>query len=157
MKKMMIPLVALAGGGLLIASMRKTAHAAPSSAGPAVPSSPSATNPVQSEQYLAALQLTSHLRTVRRYSEDQNLVRAYQSANGLTADGKYGASTALSIASHGVVPVVPFYWTKATATQQKAAYKAGIAQCEKQYPTLDWSTAITGGGLHPSVDVSGAR
>lgn len=165
-KKMILPLVALAGGGLLVAAMRKPASASPSPSKPVVPSSPSTTEPTPGnslpaegagEQYLAALQLTQHLKTVRRYSEDQAQVRAYQEANGLTADGKYGPGTALSIASHGVVPVVPFYWNKTTSAQQKASYKAGIAEYAAQYPALNWSSAISGDGLHPSVDVSGTK
>lgn len=155
-KKIALPLMVLAGGSLMLVAMRKSA-----SASPATPSSvpsvtpPSSTPQTQDERYLEALRLTAHLKSVRRYSEDQNFVRAYQEKEGLTADGKYGSATALSIASHGVVPVVPFYWNKTTALSQKAAYKAGIAQYEKQFPSLDWDTAILGDGVHPSVDVSG--
>ena len=69
-----------------------------------------------------------------RYREDGALVEAYQRANGLDADGKYGPGTAKSIwEKYDLVPVNPYYFSsnQTRAHQQAAEYKSwldGIAE-----------------------------
>jgi hypothetical protein len=51
----------------------------------------------------------------------KTLVRAFQTAHGLTADGLYGPEMARHIAAFGIVPTTPYYWPSSnTRTVQKA-------------------------------------
>ena len=77
-----------------------------------------------------ALELTRYLGSIggidAKYKEDKEKVRAFQSAEGLTADGLYGPGSATRIMqSYGLVPVAPFYWSKkGGAAKQLQAFAA---------------------------------
>ena len=62
-------------------------------------------------------------------TEDKAQVRVYQAGNQPDAgaiDGLYGPKTALTNIRYGLVPVEPYYWPKATATQAKRDYKNAL-------------------------------
>lgn len=99
---------------------------------------------VLSDGQSAAMQLTDYLRTTSRYKEDNSRVGQAQKRMGLSADGKYGPGSAKRVASFGVVPVPPFYWTKGKAPAQKKDYKDYIASMAGKFPDQDWSPALKG-------------
>lgn len=80
----------------------------------------------------AAQNLTQHLQALGglsgRTHENKTLVTDYQQSEGLAKpDGLYGPATSFSILErHGIIPVAPYYWSKATWKQQKATYVAGV-------------------------------
>jgi len=76
-------------------------------------------DPVLSSRAALAERMTMHLKQnggapANRYKEDQGLVRQYQSQEGLTADGKYGVGTGLSVVKYGIVPARPYYFSSNT-------------------------------------------
>ncbi|HET9930202.1 MAG TPA: hypothetical protein VFQ35_05935 [Polyangiaceae bacterium] len=89
-------------------------------------------NPITSQQaqrLALAQQVAMHLQNTSRYKEDQALVKAFQSQEGLVVDGLYGYKSALALVSYGIVPPRPFYWRSSSAKADKSAYsKALIAQ-----------------------------
>lgn len=108
---------------------------------------------VLSPQQKAAQDLTEYLRSITatlqwphlaRFKEDKSKVGKAQNLMGLGADGKYGPGTASAVASLGIVPVPPFYWTAGKAPAQKAAYKKHIAAMSAKFSDLDWSPALNG-------------
>lgn len=97
----------------------------------------------------AAYQLTSYLESLSaardhsgRNKEDKKKVGGFQKEMGLGADGVYGPGTAKAIASLGVVPVPPYYWTKSKWQAQKADYKAHIANMARKFTDEDWAPAL---------------
>lgn len=104
------------------------------------PGPSASSNPLQA----AAQKLTDYLRTTTRFHEDKGKVGSFQSKAGLGADGNYGPASAKKIASLGVVPVPPFYWTKGKAPAQKQDYKRFIADMADQFPFLDFAPALKG-------------
>jgi hypothetical protein len=78
-----------------------------------------------------AQRLTDHLRGLGGLSgrghENQALVSAYQAQEGLNTDGKYGPGTAKRIlVFHGLVPVVPYYWSKSNFRTQKKEFSDAV-------------------------------
>jgi hypothetical protein len=104
-----------------------------------------------------AVELTDYLRGVPRYKENQQRVKNFQKAAGKPVTGLYGPCEAMCIADCGVVPIVPFYWSRKDWQGQKREYADCIYQMQDTYPDQDWTSAINGDGLHSSVAVSGAR
>lgn len=56
-----------------------------------------------------AMKLNQHLKSVKKGSEDRDMVEEYQEQEGLEPDGKYGVETAKSLIQFNVVPAKPFY------------------------------------------------
>jgi len=113
---------------------------------PALPSSPTALP--QSDARMAAQELTSYLQSIGglagRYKEDQTRIKAWQSRLGAYVDGKYGKGTATIVLQNGLVPVAPYYWSRTTATSDKAAFIALVqnyAAADPQRAT-EWSKLI---------------
>lgn len=92
----------------------------------------------------AAQKLTEYLMPLSRYKEDKKLVAKYQKEMGLSSDGNYGPGSASFIAQLGIVPKLPFYWTKGKAQQQKNAYRAVINDSASKFPGLPWDSALKG-------------
>lgn len=62
-----------------------------------------------------------------RGHEDTSLVRKFQAQEKLTSDGKYGPGTATRILQrYGIVPVVPYYWSKTNWKTQKKGFIAFV-------------------------------
>lgn len=91
---------------------------------------------------LKAAQLTTYLKSIGglagRYKENRALVKEYQLAESLTADGKYGPGTATKVLGHGLVPVAPYYWTTAGPTavsRQKQTFIAAVRKAQSLDPS----------------------
>lgn len=89
-----------------------------------------------------ALELTNYLTSIGglagRYKENRAIVSQYQTAEGLAADGKYGPGSATRVLKHGIVPVVPYYWSPKGATyvsQQKMAFITEVKKAKAQDPS----------------------
>ncbi len=114
---------------------------------PQIPSTPvpQTAPPQKSNATIAAEALAFHLNELikrkgsvakARYNEDKNLVKKYQSAEGVTADGLYGPATALVLARHvGIVPP-PFYWPKIDKNKALDAYRSAITVIADQVQAL---------------------
>ncbi len=77
---------------------------------------PAAEKAAESPMHAQAVQVAAMLKSTGRYHEDKAQVSAYQSSNSLTADGKYGPTTAKSFWTlYKILPVNPFYWPKSSA------------------------------------------
>src|SRR3569832_342764 len=76
-----------------------------------------------------AQNLTEHLKTHSRGHEDHELERAFQSAEKLNPDGRYGPGTATRIlVRYGLMPVAPYYWSAGkTGKDQKLKFLQGVA------------------------------
>ncbi len=61
-----------------------------------------------------------------RYKEDQGLVQRFQSEEHLTADGKYGATTALHVARYASDIPPPFYWKKGAGQKDLNNYRSNL-------------------------------
>lgn len=96
-------------------------------------SSPGIVPPVQTakDNRVLATQLARHLTGRKKGKEDKGLVTAYQKAEGLPVDGKYGIDTAQSLAKYDLVPPTPLYWGKggtwASMQSEQKAWKAWCA------------------------------
>jgi hypothetical protein len=99
---------------------------------------------VLDEKTTAAQKLTEYLAPLSRYKEDKKRVAKYQKDMGLSSDGNYGPGTASFIAQLGIVPKLPFYWTKGKAQAQKNAYRAVINDSANRFPGLAWDSALKG-------------
>ena len=94
---------------------------------------------------MEALQM--HLRNTRRYKEDRIMVKGVQLGEGLAADGMYGAALATAMADrYGLIPPVPFYWSKKTWRADKERYKAFLTEQARKDPSreAEWLGAIRG-------------
>lgn len=77
---------------------------------------PKPKKPALSPEAKRATDMARMLVNATRYKEDQAMVKAYQVANGLTADGKYGPGTAKSLwATYQIVPPNPYYWSSVSS------------------------------------------
>jgi hypothetical protein len=83
------------------------------------------------------------LRNTSRYKENQSLVRRFQEQEGLVVDGKYGPKSALALASLGIIPPRPRYWTRKTVQADKKAYAAEmLSRAATDLPRqADWTAA----------------
>ena len=91
--------------------------------------------------------LQTHLRNTRRYKEDRIMVKGVQLGEGLAADGMYGAALATAMADrYGLIPPVPFYWSKKTWRADKERYKAFLTDQARKDPAreAEWLGAIRG-------------
>jgi len=78
--------------------------------------------------------------------EDMGLVRAYQAANSLQADGKSGVDTLTSLAGYvSNLPLV-MYWRKDATKRNVAAYKDAI------HGIANLATGTRAAELHASAD-----
>lgn len=133
-------------GGTTPPSHSSTPVAASSPSGP-VPYMPATTHGEDPQRALAQ-QMTTMLIGVGglagRNHEDKDLVKRFQAQEKLTADGNYGPGTATRVLQrYGIVPVVPFYWSKNNwKTQKKAfiafvnSYATGDPERKPQYDAL---------------------
>lgn len=113
---------------------------------PPTPAEPTAPQPDPKflEGRKMAQELAVHLAGTKKYSEDKDMVGAFQAYEGLVVDGKYGPKTAGEIASYGVVPPQPFYWPT-DWYQAKKDYKAVLLQYGEQYPEKQTEFQIAAG------------
>jgi hypothetical protein len=91
--------------------------------------------------------LQTHLRNTRRYKEDRIMVKGVQLGEGLGADGMYGAALATAMGDrYGLIPPVPFYWSKKTWRADKEKYKAFLTEQARKDPAreAEWLNAIRG-------------
>lgn len=71
-----------------------------------------------------AKQTRDHLNSTTRYNENKAMVKKYQELTGLVADGMYGPKSARAMWSvYRIMPPNPYYWSKATASKDIAAYR----------------------------------
>lgn len=77
---------------------------------------PKPKKPALTPEAKQATEMAQMLVNATRYKEDQAMVKAYQVANGLTADGKYGPGTARSLwATYQIIPPNPYYWSSVSS------------------------------------------
>lgn len=62
--------------------------------------------------------VAANVATNTRETYDRDLVRAFQQAEGLKVDGKYGLRTGLAIERYDIVPPKPLYWGTAAGGYQ---------------------------------------
>lgn len=102
-------------------------------------------------KYAAALKANQALKGKGPWKEstaDKNLVKAFQSQEGLTADGLWGADSAIHMGTnYGIVPVKPFYWPKDTSkvAGKKAEYRAAMMAAAAKDPmrASEWTAAAS--------------
>lgn len=101
---------------------------------PATPQ-PGTPPPEKSKTSLAATALAQHLNDLSarkggpakaKFNEDRNLVKKYQAADGIAADGLYGPGTALKLAQHVPQVPVPLYWPKDNKAQNLSKYRDSL-------------------------------
>jgi hypothetical protein len=82
----------------------------------------------------SAAALAAHLWQKAKGAEDRAMVRAYQSAHGLTPDGLFGPKTAGDVASFGVVPPVKNIYWPTNFVQARRDLRAVLTQYAQQFP-----------------------
>jgi peptidoglycan hydrolase-like protein with peptidoglycan-binding domain len=73
-----------------------------------------------------AARLALHISQHAPGTEDRELVAQYQRERGLNATGNYGAATAASLISFGIVPPRPFFWPRKERQQVRERYVAAL-------------------------------
>jgi hypothetical protein len=61
-----------------------------------------------------------------RFKEDQGLVQRFQTQERLTADGKYGPTTAQHVARYASDVPPPFYWRKGAGQKDLGTYRSNL-------------------------------
>jgi hypothetical protein len=61
-----------------------------------------------------------------RFKEDQGLVQRFQTEERLTADGKYGPTTAAHVARYASDVPPPFYWRKGAGQKDLGTYRSNL-------------------------------
>jgi hypothetical protein len=61
-----------------------------------------------------------------RFKEDQGLVQRFQTEEHLTADGKYGPTTAAHVARYASDVPPPFYWRKGAGQKDLGTYRSNL-------------------------------
>jgi hypothetical protein len=61
-----------------------------------------------------------------RFKEDQGLVHRFQTEEHITADGKYGPTTALHVARYASDVPPPFYWRKGAGQKDLGIYRSNL-------------------------------
>lgn len=72
---------------------------------------------------IAAKELALYLTRLSPWKEDREKVKTYQTAIGVSADGKYGPGTATALVSYGIIPPAPFYWPATGTNTAITAYR----------------------------------
>ena len=77
--------------------------------------------------------VASMLYRASRYKENREEVKKYQAANGLTADGLYGMSTAVSLwENFKLVPPNPYYWPSSNTSAALQDYASFLLVLDGQ-------------------------
>ena len=110
--------------------------------------------PVDSRKVLAA-RVALEYKFARKGAETQaqrDVLRAFQTQEGLTADSKYGSKSAAAIIPYGIVPPTPLYWTGENAGRpawdveaDKRNYKQKLEAEARKDPVRapEWLAAAT--------------
>ena len=61
-----------------------------------------------------------------RFKEDQGVVMRFQTEERLTADGKYGPTTAAHVARYASDVPPPFYWRKGAGQKDLGIYRSNL-------------------------------
>jgi len=61
-----------------------------------------------------------------RFKEDQGVVQRFQTEERLTADGKYGPTTAAHVARYASDVPPPFYWKKGAGQKDLSTYRSNL-------------------------------
>lgn len=61
-----------------------------------------------------------------RFKEDQGLVQRFQTEEHISADGKYGPTTALHVARYASDVPPPFYWRKGAGQKDLSTYRSNL-------------------------------
>jgi hypothetical protein len=61
-----------------------------------------------------------------RFKEDQGIVQRFQTEEHITADGKYGPTTALHVARYASDVPPPFYWRKGAGQKDLSTYRSNL-------------------------------
>lgn len=133
-----------AGGTTALPHTTPTAAASPSGPVPYVPATTHGEDPQRALAQRVTTMLIGIGGLAGRSHEDKAIVKSFQAQEKLTADGQYGPGTATRILQrYGIVPVVPFYWSKNNwKTQKKAfvafvnSYATGDPERKAQYDAL---------------------
>jgi hypothetical protein len=94
-----------------------------------------------------AVKLARSLTGKKKGKEDKALVTAFQQAEGIEPDGKYGLETAQALAKYDLVPPVPLYWGKggtyASMQNEQKQWKAWCASKAAKDPSrsAEWTGA----------------
>ena len=91
------------------------------------------TDPGFGERKARAERFGLYISTAAKLNADPQ-VKAFQLQEGLTVDGLYGPKTAVALASYGVIPRKPLYWSRNNWGEQKTAYQATMLDYARKDP-----------------------
>jgi hypothetical protein len=89
-----------------------------------------------------------------RFKEDQGLVQRFQTEERLTADGKYGPTTAAHVARYASDVPPPFYWRKGAGQKDLSTYRSNleaIALDAEQLGNLDRAARLRASAAKASL------
>lgn len=98
-------------------------------------------------KYELAQKVNANLLSAAANKEDKTLVKSFQLQEGAarvgTPDGLAGPKTSLAIASYGIIPAKPRYWSSKTKTSDMAAYKKVMTDYANKDPlrAAEWLAA----------------
>lgn len=99
--------------------------------------------PVKDARTLLAEQTAAMLRKATKGTEDQGLVKAFQTQEGLKPSGFYGPGSGLAFLKYNIIPPKPFYFpTRGTADSKNNYRKNLLFQAQKDPArAAEWQAA----------------